>query len=1632
MPEIKNTFLKSRMNKDLDSRLIPNGEYRHGENISISASEGSDVGALENIRGNTSVAIFGIDDNDLEIIGHYVDTANGRIFFFLTNNNEETKQSTPDVVKSGSSLDAAYTISKKNIANYITYIQVDSDSNIVGNSVLVSGNFLNFSKNSEILNVNLIENLLFWTDNRNQPRKINVDRAISDSNYYSNEDHISVAKYAPFKPISFIKRLNKQDELSAEGTLKNELDEFLPASISFPAVVGNFNGRDFLKCNSPTKGNKSGPLNINNVEFSDLTNFLSETQGQGSFIFNFSDGVGGVRKNAFKVEVSIYDDPTASKAYVDYVESGGVMHLQDSAGNDIISLDGVGDVLNWNLPEDSKVNISLSFRNPDYDSNFSNVGDEDLLKEKFVRFSYRFKYDDDEYSLIAPFSQHAFLPKQFGYFLGEDDIKTKETSTVDFMTNQVTTAGLVFDLPYSPDEMLSKMKVKEMQILYKASDEQALKVITDIDLTKVENIKGVPSEVEIDSDLTPSNQSGYTLNKVYKTTGGSGQDLTIKVTGVSSTSAATSVEIAYCGDGYKIGDSVFVGNGDGNTNDIYVKINKLGNTYIHNYKSQKPIKVLPEKEIVRVSDIIPIRAKTQEAVGNRIIYGNFQQTTESLESLKYNVSFEPKSFLSTTDSPTTLTGIELFNHTLKQGRSYQVGIVLQDRYGRSSNVILANDNEGFNSTFFAPYFNGGSDPLTWLGNSINIQFFETIKTEKNGDYVGIWSESNPMGWYSYKVVVKQQEQDYYNVYTPGAVSGNITFTGWKDDLAYQKEKSVSNIAVFNNNINKIPRDLANVGPTDNVYSSSTELINRVSQTEYEEEGSFPFLNGQTSFPYVSSDITSIRPFRELGDWTIYKGVDLQYTTIGPASGQVTTSDGTTYIYPGTSGEVDPFFLDNNKNPIITTISTNKRIAFNSTNQDTGKFAKELMVFETKPVKSNLDIYYETSTSDTIENLNHAISTISTNSGIVAGLSEITFDGITEDSEFLKPTSNQFQCVDSNGLLLNDNSIIVRLTDVSYISNITNNYTSMSLNANPGSNNVPNYLTGKGFRDGNFENSDKSSPFTLTNLNLGTVAPAIYQITSKKPINRFESGIKYKFKFDLFQSGSFVMTVEKELILQDIKPKIHVIGVPTNIEPDFNNPEQYVPAKSVYRDLSKINLSGEHGQRFVETWNHWDFCLDPNGCVIETYGFPGSPGQPHVQDRTEFGGDDQPQWRDFHYNYGTLIPLNARKDSNGNHLSALNLNNSASGGGRNYDAKINHVVPSGVTGEQSPSPSANNGFTSNVCPGFFVYSEDLDGYSWMNVGYKGPSTKSGLESKGTKIATIVYSSNGLEQIPVNDVVGWKYDPGNSSNGFMVDPDIYDLDAVIRRESDLSSGIKKYPRYRNTRLNSDSGHNKVVRRGTQNINAFKTSINRTKNLEYKIKFGYAQNCEHFGGNRGFLKDTISDPIAVFGEHPEGFFGYTDNAVLINYDKDDPNIVNAPNILYDKANAFYQINKIINYFGFSTVRSKDTKGVETQGQFKISNPAVPGSGFIYDTTYWNNPSTADFPDGQLANDGEGIGRNIPVLYFRSSNDEITSQTQPFNSINGDGAVLFTLWITATEYRDNGAKVESDPYIIKFFLNT
>ena len=72
-------------------------------------------------------------------------------------------------------------------------------------------------------------------------------------------------------------------------------------------------------------------------------------------------------------------------------------------------------------------------------------GDPEYLKDKFVRFSYRFKFDDDEYSLIAPFTQECFVPQQDGYFIGDDEDRSFKSTEVDFVQNKVD--NIILQIP---------------------------------------------------------------------------------------------------------------------------------------------------------------------------------------------------------------------------------------------------------------------------------------------------------------------------------------------------------------------------------------------------------------------------------------------------------------------------------------------------------------------------------------------------------------------------------------------------------------------------------------------------------------------------------------------------------------------------------------------------------------------------------------------------------------------------------------------------------------------------------------------------------------------------------------------------------------------------------------------------------------------------------------------------------------------------------------------------------------------------------------------------------------------------------------------------------------------------------
>ena len=55
MANMQRNFVLGRMNKSLDERLLPNGEYVDAMNVRLGSTEASEVGSVENAKGNTQL-----------------------------------------------------------------------------------------------------------------------------------------------------------------------------------------------------------------------------------------------------------------------------------------------------------------------------------------------------------------------------------------------------------------------------------------------------------------------------------------------------------------------------------------------------------------------------------------------------------------------------------------------------------------------------------------------------------------------------------------------------------------------------------------------------------------------------------------------------------------------------------------------------------------------------------------------------------------------------------------------------------------------------------------------------------------------------------------------------------------------------------------------------------------------------------------------------------------------------------------------------------------------------------------------------------------------------------------------------------------------------------------------------------------------------------------------------------------------------------------------------------------------------------------------------------------------------------------------------------------------------------------
>ena len=175
MPEIKRIFQAGKMNRTLDDRLVPNGEYREALNININKSDSSDVGAAENVLGNIQI----LNGNPIDggvCIGSYRDNGNEKIYFFVTDN---------------------VSVNEDNLSG-VEHGVFEYDQRTNSISRLATGSWLNFHVNFTITGINFVDGLLFWTDNRNEPRKINVGRARNDGAYYNSDNRAAVAKLSPY------------------------------------------------------------------------------------------------------------------------------------------------------------------------------------------------------------------------------------------------------------------------------------------------------------------------------------------------------------------------------------------------------------------------------------------------------------------------------------------------------------------------------------------------------------------------------------------------------------------------------------------------------------------------------------------------------------------------------------------------------------------------------------------------------------------------------------------------------------------------------------------------------------------------------------------------------------------------------------------------------------------------------------------------------------------------------------------------------------------------------------------------------------------------------------------------------------------------------------------------------------------------------------------------------------------------------------------------------------------------------------------------------------------------------------------------------------------------------------------
>ena len=578
MPEIKNTFLQGKMNKDLDERLIPNGQYRDAINVEVATAEDSDIGTVKNILGNHRVEeLVGVG---FTCVGSIADEKTNKLYWFISSYEKDV-------------------ILEYDSVNDIT-LPVVVDLN--------AGNFkavLKFSGNI-ITGINIIDNLLFWTDNNSEPKKINIDTCKAGTDP-SGDIHTQLEfKNGSFNGIT-TQLVSAIPVLNSNFTTYDDYGRFFWAEQKqleqlFPKeIIDSATGSVIPFAYGTNEFNAENPYNIRHYR-------------NGKFL--------GVRQ--VKVE-GVNSGTGATSPFGNSVRiEDGAIQIGDVVFGNNISIDIEERHITVIRPKplnapSVKINHSESTGGTNKIPN--------LFETKFPRFSYRYKFNDGEYSVFAPFTAPVFNPKykidknlsvDANVFYNKDNAYDVKEPHNKAMVNSIHSVELTdFISAKTPEDAV------EIEILYKQEESSVIYSI------------GTIKHVDPEWHATSNHEDV-------------GVDIGL---GKSSNVRGFQAEGGYTKGRYTI-----------TTENIYA--------------------ALPANQLLRPWDNVPKKALAQEITGNRIVYGNYVQNYYLNDNVEVQVGYsERKNSFSNFDTQ----GLP----SIKSQRNYQLGVVYCDKYGRETPVFTS-------------------------------------------------------------------------------------------------------------------------------------------------------------------------------------------------------------------------------------------------------------------------------------------------------------------------------------------------------------------------------------------------------------------------------------------------------------------------------------------------------------------------------------------------------------------------------------------------------------------------------------------------------------------------------------------------------------------------------------------------------------------------------------------------------------------------------------------------------------------------------------------------------------------------------------------------------------------------------